>query len=62
MLDREKEKTIYVLELNVPSLPANATLAVHIRLQNAFERFVISQLLLMGLVYPAVRSMISAPL
>jgi hypothetical protein len=52
----------HVLELNVPSLPASATLAVHIKLQKAFERFVISQLALIGLVYPAVRSMISAPL
>jgi hypothetical protein len=51
-----------LLELKVPSLPASATLAVHIRLQNAFERFVISQLLLIGLVYPAVRNMTSAPL
>jgi hypothetical protein len=41
---------LYALELNVPSLPANATLAVHIKLQNEFARFVTSQLALIGLV------------
>jgi len=50
------------IESNVPSLPHMQTDAVYIKLQNAFDWLVTCQAWRIGAVYPAVRSMISAPL